>query len=199
MDREQEETEIIYLVKKNRLVSLIGTGGIGKSRLSIQVAFALLNNFPDGTWLVELAPLSDPALVPQAIVTTLGLIEQANRPPQTILTDFLQEKKLLLILDNCEHLIQACAQLAEDLLRACPDLHILATSREALSIAGETIYLVPSLTTPDPSHSTLDALSQYEAVQLFLERAQSAMRDFSLIQDNAPAIAQVCHHLDGIP
>jgi predicted ATPase/DNA-binding SARP family transcriptional activator/uncharacterized protein HemY len=197
--REQELNEIINLIAKNRLVTLTGAGGIGKSRLSIQVAFALVNNFPNGTWLVELAPLSDPALVLQAIVTTLGLIEQANRPLQTILTDFLQEKKSLLILDNCEHLIQACAQLAETLLRACPDLHILATSREALGVAGEAVYLVPSLTTPDPLKSTLDSLSEYEAVQLFLERAQSAMRDFSLTKENAQAIAQVCHHLDGIP
>jgi predicted ATPase/DNA-binding SARP family transcriptional activator len=197
--REKEQDEIVNLAKKNRLISLVGTGGIGKSRLSIQAGFALLNEFPNGTWLIELAPLSDPALVAQAIVNTLGLLEQAGRSHLSILTDFLQNKRTLLILDNCEHLIQACAELAETLLRACPELHILATSREALSIAGEAVYLVPSLTTPDPLKSTLGTLSQYEAVQLFLERAQSAVRDFSLTQGNAHAIAQVCHHLDGIP
>lgn len=197
--REKEQRQITDLIANDRLVTLTGAGGIGKTRLSIQAAYALLNNFPNGTWLVELAPLSDPALVPQVIVTTLGLIEHANRPPQTILTAFLQAKKLLLVLDNCEHLIQACAQLAETLLQACPDLHILATSREALSIAGETLYRVPSLTTPDPMHVTVDTLSNYESVQLFVERAQSALADFTLTQENAPAIAQVCHHLDGIP
>jgi predicted ATPase/DNA-binding SARP family transcriptional activator/Tfp pilus assembly protein PilF len=197
--REKELIEITNLVVNNRLVTLTGAGGIGKTRLSIQVGFALLNDFPNGTWLVELAPLSDPTLVPQAIVTTLGLIEQAGRPPLMILTDFLQDKHALLILDNCEHLIQACAQLAETLLSACPDLHVLATSREALSIAGEAIYLVPSLTTPDTSHTDVDTLLQYEAVQLFVERAQSAKRDFSLDQENAYAIAQICYQLDGIP
>jgi predicted ATPase/class 3 adenylate cyclase/DNA-binding XRE family transcriptional regulator len=197
--RKKEQNEIINLIAKNRLVTLVGAGGIGKSRLSIQAGFALLNDFPNGTWLVELAPLSDSVLVSQVIITTLGLIEQTNRPPHTILTDFLQAKKSLLILDNCEHLIQACAQLAETLLHACPDLHILATSREALGIAGETVYLVPSLTTPDPRHLTVDTLSTYESVQLFVERAQSALAGFTLTQENASAVAQVCHHLDGIP
>lgn len=197
--REKEQDEITNLLKKNRLVTLTGAGGIGKTRLSIQAASTLLNNFPNGSWLVELAPLSDPALMPQTIVNTLGLLEQAGRSYLNILTGFLHEKRALLILDNCEHLIQACAALAETLLQACPDLHILPTSREALSIAGETVYLVPSLTTPDPLHSTLDTLAQYEAAQLFLDRAQSVVRDFSLTQDNAHAIAQVCYHLDGIP
>ena len=197
--REKERSEIAKLITKNRLVTLSGAGGIGKTRLSIQVASGLLNDFPNGIWLIELAPLSDPVLIPQAIVTTLGLIEQANRPPQTMLTDFLQAKKSLLILDNCEHLIQVCAQLTDSLLRSCPDLQILATSREALGIPGESVYLVPSLTTPVPLHLSLETLSQYEAVQLFVERAQSALRDFSLTQENAHAIAQVCRQLDGIP
>ncbi|HKZ78147.1 MAG TPA: tetratricopeptide repeat protein, partial [Pyrinomonadaceae bacterium] len=199
ISREREQDEIISLIGKNRLVTLMGVGGIGKSRLSIQTASALLNDYPNGTWLVELAPLSDPALVPQTIASTLGLIEQAGRSPLMILTDFLQAKRVLLVLDNCEHLIQACAQLAEALLHACPDLHILATSREALGIAGETLYLVPPLTTPDPLHTTLETLPHYEAVQLFVERAQSSLKGFTLIHENAPAIAQVCHRLDGIP
>jgi predicted ATPase len=197
--REKEQDEIIHLMAKSRLVTLAGVGGIGKSRLSIQTASASLNDFPDGTWLVELAPLADPALVPQAIVNTLGLVEQANRTPQIILTDFLKAKKALIIFDNCEHLIQACAELVEALLRLCPDLHILATSREALGITGETVYLVPSLTTPDPLKSTLDILLQYEAVRLFVERSQATIHDFALTKANASAIAQICHHLDGIP
>jgi len=197
--REKEQKEIADLIATHRLVTLTGAGGIGKSRLSIQVASALLHDFPDGIWLVEFAPLSDPMLVPQVVITTLGLIEQTGLSPVNILTDFLQGKRTLLILDNCEHLIHACAQLAETLLHACPDLHILATSREALSIAGETLYRVPSLTTPDPIHVTVDTLSNYESIQLFVERAQSTLAGFILTEKNAPAIAQVCRDLDGIP
>ena len=197
--REKELDEITKLIAKNRLITLNGSGGIGKTRLSLEAAQEVLNTFPDGVWFIELAPLSDPALVPQATVSTLGLIDQAGRSALNVLTDFLQTKRALLILDNCEHLIQACAQLAETLLHACADLHILATSREALGIAGEAVYLVPSLTTPDPLKSTLDTLPEYEAAQLFVERAQSALVSFKLTYENAPAIAQVCHQLDGIP
>jgi predicted ATPase/class 3 adenylate cyclase len=197
--RKKEIRQIKKLLEQYRLVTLTGSGGIGKTRLSIQVASELLNNYPDGAWLVELAPVTDPTLVPQAIVTTLGLIDQAGRPPLTVLTDFLQDKQALLILDNCEHLIQACAQLAEALLHACPDLHALTSSREALGISGEMLYHVPSLITPEPLNIAFDILPQYEAVQLFVERARAAMHDFSLAQENALAIAQVCHHLDGIP
>ena len=197
--RAKELDEINDLVKKNRLVSLVGTGGIGKSRLSIQAGFALLDDFPNGTWLVELAPNSDPSLVPRVILTTLGLIEQAGRSPLEILIDFLRSKQAMLILDNCEHLIKVCAQLAQDLLYSCPDLHILATSREALGIPGETLYLVPPLTTPDPLHTTLDTLPHYEAAQLFIERARSASAGFELTEENLSAITQICYHLDGIP
>ena len=197
--REKEKDEIVHLIGKSRLVTLTGVGGIGKSRLSVQTASTLLNDFPDGIWLIELAPISDPALVPQTVVNTLGLIEQANRTPQVILTDFLKTKKALLVLDNCEHLIQACAQLAEALLQSCSNLHILATSREVLGISGETVYRVPTLTTPNLQYSALESLSQYEAVQLFIERTQATIHDFSLTQANASAISQICHHLDGIP
>jgi predicted ATPase/DNA-binding SARP family transcriptional activator len=197
--REKELIEITNLVVNNRLVTLTGAGGIGKTRLSIQVGFALLNDFPNGMWLVELAPLSDPELVPQAVLTALGLIEQSGRSLLEILTDFLRSKRALLILDNCEHLIQACAQLAQDTLHSCPDLHILATSREALGIPGETLYLVPTLTTPDPLYTTFETLAQYEAAQLFIERAQSAVASFQLTEENLAAITQICYHLDGIP
>ena len=197
--REKEQAEIRSLVEENRLVTLSGAGGIGKTRLSLETSYELLQAFPDGVWFIELAPLSDPALLSQVMVNTLGLLDQANRSPQAILTDFLQGKHSLLILDNCEHLIQACAQLAETLLHFCPKLHILATSRETLSITGETVYLVPTLTSPALLNPTLDALSQYEAVQLFVERTQSTTHDFSLTPDNAAAIAHICHHLDGIP
>ena len=197
--REKEQAEIRSFIEEHRLVTLSGAGGIGKTRLSLETAREMLHTFPDGIWFIELAPISDPALVPQVIINTLGLIDQANRFPQTILTDFLQSKHALLVLDNCEHLIQACAQLAETLLRTCPDLHILATSREALSITGERLYLVSTLTTPDSIDTPLDTLSESEAVQLFLERAGSTWTGFALTQENAPAIAQICRQLDGIP
>jgi predicted ATPase/DNA-binding SARP family transcriptional activator len=197
--REKELQEIGELVHNHRLVTLTGAGGIGKTRLSIQTASTLLKEFHRGTWLVELAPLSDPALVPQAIITALGLIEQAGCTPVTSLTDFLREKRALLVLDNCEHVVQSCAQLAETLLRACPDLHIITTSREALGIAGETLYLVPPLSTPDPLHTKLEELPGYEAVQLFVERAQATLPSFAMTPENASAIVLICDHLDGIP
>jgi predicted ATPase/DNA-binding XRE family transcriptional regulator/uncharacterized protein HemY len=198
--REKELDEIVHLVAKNRLVTLAGAGGIGKTRLSLKAAQELLNAFPDGVWFIELAPLSDPALVPQAMVSTLGLIDQAGRSALSILSDFLQTKQALLILDNCEHLIQTCAQLAETLLHTCPDLHVLATSREALGVPGEITFSVPALSVPEIEQSfVIETLTKYEAVQLFSERARAALPGFVLTQDNVPAIAQVCHQLDGIP
>lgn len=183
----------------DKLLTLTGAGGSGKTRLALQVAYAALDAFPDGVWFIELAPLTDPELVLQTLLTTLGLREQAGRSTLTIVSDFLQPKQALLLLDNCEHLIQACAQLVETLLRACPTLHILTTSREALSVAGETLYLVPTLTTPAPEQVGLTILHQYEAVRLFVERAQTALPGFALTVDNEPAVAQVCRQLDGIP
>lgn len=197
--REKEKAELIDLITKYRLATLVGAGGIGKTRLSLEVAQEVLDAFSDGLWFIELAPLSEPASVPQVIINTLGLIGQTNLPPRTILTDFLQGKKTLLIFDNCEHLIQACAQLAEELLNTCPDLHILATSREGLGINGETQYIVPTLSCPDPLDATLESLSTFEAVQLFFNRAQMALPGFTMTPENASAIAQVCQRLDGIP
>ena len=182
-----------------RLVTLTGAGGSGKTRLALQVAAELRDAFPDGVWFIQLAPLSNPTLVPQSVVMTLGLHEEANRSTLVIVSDFLHPKRALLILDNCEHLIQACAQLAETLLHACPTLHILATSREALRVAGETLHLVPTLTTPDPTQADLPTLPQYEAVRLFVDRAQTALPGFALTNSNTLAVATVCHQLDGIP
>ena len=182
-----------------RLLTLTGAGGSGKTRLALEVAATLREIFPDGVWFIEFAPLTDPALVPQSLLTALGLNEQANRSALTIVADFLHPKRSLLILDNCEHLIKACAQLVETLRHNCASLHILATSREALSVPGETLYLVPTLTTPDLAKADLETLPQYEAVQLFVERAQTALPGFKLTSDNVLAVAQVCHQLDGIP
>jgi predicted ATPase/DNA-binding XRE family transcriptional regulator len=198
--RNKELEEIKSFIIRNRLVTLAGLGGIGKTRLSLETARKMADTFPDGIWFVELAPVLEPALVPQVMINTLGLIEQANRSPQTILVDFLRDKKSFLILDNCEHVIQACAQLAETLLQACPDLKILATSREPLGIPGELTFNVAPLSIPDIGQPfAADHLADYEAVRLFLERAQTVLPDFKLTIHNAFAISQVCQHLDGIP
>ncbi len=200
--REKEiETvnDLITSHNRGRLITLTGAGGSGKTRLALEVVVRLRDVFPEGIWFTDFAPLNDPALVLQSLLTTLGLSEQAGRSTLDIVSDFLQPKRALLLFDNCEHLIQACAELAEILLRSCRTLHILATSREALSVAGERLYLVPTLTTPDPAKADLDALPKYEAVRLFVERAQTVLPGFRLTKENTLAVAQVCHQLDGIP
>ena len=188
-------------LKAARLVTLTGTGGAGKSRLAIQVAADALDDFPDGTWLIELAPLSDPELVPQAVAGVLGLGEEPDRRLLDTLTDALRPKALLLVLDNCEHLVDACARLAETLLRACPKLRILATSREALDIPGESALPLSSLGLPPgpPLPPADDLLALSASVRLFVERATSAQPTFRFSNGNAPAVTQVCARLDGIP
>jgi predicted ATPase/class 3 adenylate cyclase/Tfp pilus assembly protein PilF len=196
--REKELARVQEKLAESRLVTLTGSGGVGKTRLSIQAAHDCLSDYRHGAWLIELAPLADPALVPQAIVTTFGLQEDVARSTLTVLTDYLREKTLLLVLDNCEHVIDACAQLAEQLLLHCPTLHILASSREALGIDGEVALRVPSLSLPLTGKTTPEALSESEAAQLFVERATAALPGFEVTEANASAIAQVCRRLDGI-
>ncbi len=198
--REKEMAEVRRLLNEKRLVTITGPGGTGKTRLSIQAAAELLDAFPNGVWLVELAPLADPALVPQAVASALEVREQPRRSLQDVLIDYLREKSLLLLLDNCEHLIEACAALAEALLQACPGLKILASSREALGIPGEAPFRLPSLSIPDArSQPSIQALLQYEAVRLFSERAVTALPTFTITDTNASALAQICRRLDGIP
>jgi non-specific serine/threonine protein kinase len=183
-----------------RLVTLTGPGGAGKSRLALQTAAELLDAFPNGVWLVELAPQAAPALVPETVIAALGLQNQSGDSTLTFLADYLRDKKGLLILDNCEHVIAASAQLADILLRGCPQVQLLATSREALGLAGERPFRVPSLAAPDPRHlPPLEALSHYEAIRLFVERAATALPGFVLTEANAAAVAQICLRLDGIP
>lgn len=182
-----------------RLLTLTGAGGSGKTRLSLQVAAEVIEEFEKGAWFVELAPIADASLAPNAVMSALELREDAGRAPLDALTDFLRAKKLLLILDNCEHLIDACAQLAHHLLKQCPNLKVLATSREALGVAGEVTYQVPPLGLPDLRTLTPVSLSQYDAVKLFIERAVSVQPNFTITNANAPAIAQICFRLDGIP
>jgi non-specific serine/threonine protein kinase len=196
----QEIAEVSRLLARTRLLTLTGAGGCGKTRLALAVAEAQLAAYPDGVWLVELASLTDAALVPQAVATTLGVREEPQHSLTATLLEALHSRDMLLLLDNCEHLIDACAQLATTLLGACPQLHILATSREALGIAGETTCPVPSLALPDIQQSPrLEELVQVEAVRLFVERALATLPTFTLVEANAATVAHLCRRLDGIP
>jgi predicted ATPase/class 3 adenylate cyclase len=197
--RERELKEAKERLASARLLTLIGPGGTGKTRLGLQLAADLLPSYEDGVWVAELAPLSDPALVLQTVATVFGVREQQGMPVQELLIDFLRDKQVLLMVDNCEHLIETCAQLIEDLLRSCGSLKIIASSREALGIQGETVYRVPSLSVPKDAGSTALELAHSESVQLFVERAAAANPGFSLNDQNASAVAQIVRRLDGIP
>ncbi len=198
--REKELTAVEALVRKNRLVTFTGSGGTGKTRLSLQAAADLLADFEDGAWLVELAPLTEPELVPQTVAAALRVREEPGRSLSETLVSHLKDKHLLLLLDNCEHLLDAAARLVDSLGRSCPKVHVIATSREPLAIQGEQVYRVPSLSTPDPKKKeSLEVLNQYEAVRLFIDRAVLAQPAFQVTNENAPAVAQICHRLDGIP
>ncbi len=198
--REREKAEVRRLLSTTRCLTLTGSGGAGKTRLALQVAAEALEEFPDGVWFVELAALSDSSLVPKAVASSLGMPEQPGRMLIEALADYLRGESALVILDNCEHLVAACAQLADALMRTCPSLRILATSREALGVTGETTWRVPSLSLPDPqSLPPLNRFTEYEAVRLFIDRAVSSAPQFAVTSRNAPAVAQVCHRLDGIP
>ena len=198
--REQQLARLIQLLGSNRLVTLTGTGGCGKTRLALEAASQMLGNFADGVWLVDFAPLPDPSLVPNTVLTAIGVCEEPGSTPLDTLVNALQSKSMLLVLDNCEHLITACAVLAERLLQACPYLHILATSRESLDIPGEVPYQVPSLALPDPQVLTsITALEQNESVRLFIDRATLVQPTFHLTPQNAAIVVQICEYLDGIP
>ena len=198
--REREIAEVCRLLQRTRLLTLTGAGGCGKSRLALEVARARLGDFPGGVWIVEFAALSDAGLVPHAVAAALGVTEHAGRTVTDTLGGVLRDKTLLLMLDNCEHLLSACARLAGALLPECPGLHILATSREPLGVPGETIWRVPSLAVPAPLHlPPHDRLTLSEAVRLFVDRAGAVRPGFRVTGDNARAVAQICHRLDGIP
>lgn len=196
--REQQQKEIIELIAQHRLVTLTGSGGIGKTRTSLSVGKHILDEYANGVWLIELAALSDPALVPQTVASAFGLGAQSDVSHTQVLVTFLRAKTMLLILDNCEHLLDAAAALADTLLKHCPQVKILATSREALGILGEIRYRLPSLGLPD-IQQTLERFRAYESVRLFEERARLAQPDFTLTLENAAAITQICSRLDGIP
>lgn len=198
--REREIAEIKRLLSQARLLTLTGTGGCGKTRLALRVAAGAAQSCPDGVWLVQLAPLADSSLLPRAVAAAVGVRGTAGRPLVDTLADALAPRRLLLVLDNCEHLIAACARLAETLLLGCPHLRILATSREPLHIPGEITWRVPSLALPTGGPlASPQSLAQVEAVALFVERARARQPGFALTAQTAPAVAAICRDLEGLP
>ena len=198
--RERELAQGRDLLSRTRLLTLLGVGGLGKSRLSLQIAAEVLEEYPDGVWLVELAPIADERLVPLSVASALGVKEDAGGPVQDALVKHVADRHLLIILDNCEHLISACAHLTKALLQAAAQVRILATSREPLRIAGETTLQLPTLSVPDSGTTpALSELREIDAIRLFLDRAAAADPAFHLDEHNAAAVTEICRRLDGIP
>lgn len=198
--RETEIARVRGMLAESRLVTLAGTGGCGKTRLSLQVAAEVLETYPDGVYFAELAPVADGARIAQVVAAAASVREEGGTSVTDTLIHALHDCKVLLILDNCEHLVADCARLTDILLRACPRLTILASSREPLAIHGETVCRVPSLSLPEPDETTTaQTVSQYEAVRLFVERASAALPSFAVTDQSATAVAQICYRLDGIP
>ncbi len=198
--REREQEEVKAALKKARLLTLSGIGGMGKTRLSLQVAADVINDYSDGVWFVELAPITDSNLVPQAVASVLGVKEEAGRLVGEALVAYVRDRQLLLVLDNCEHLVSACAELVKQLLQAGPQVKILASSREPFNIAGESIYTVPPLSLPKPEGKiSAETIMQFEAVHLFIERATAVKASFRHSDQFMPAIVEICQRLDGIP
>jgi predicted ATPase/transcriptional regulator with XRE-family HTH domain len=198
--RERELESVRRLVASSRLVTLVGTGGVGKTRLALEVVRALVPDYPGEVYVVELAPLADPALVGQAVAAALNVEDRGGRSAVELLISVLRDRRVLLVLDNCEHLIRACGELVRALLSACPELRILATSREPLRLAGEWRWRVPSLSVPDTSTSPVpEQLRASEAVRLFVERAQAVRPDFEETEDDMQLVGDICRRLDGIP
>lgn len=197
--REREQREIIHLLQNKRMVSLVGAGGIGKTSLSVQIARKLLRDFSQGVWFIALDSLFDPALIASTVASVFGIREGRDRQIQERLIDSLRPKHALLVLDNCEHLLEGCAQLIIALLTNCPNIKVLATSREALGIPGEAVYTILSLPLPEGEHDSFEQLSEFESVQLFAERAGLALPSFRLTDQNIRAIVHICRKVDGIP
>lgn len=198
--REKELAKIRNLLSSHRLVTLTGAGGVGKTRIALRVASQVLDACADGVWLVELAALWDADLVPQVVGGVLGLPEQPGKSVTQTLTEYLQSRRLLLVIDNAEHLIRACAQFVDAVMQQCPQVEILVTSRERLGVPGEVTYRVPSLSMPNPRCDiTSEGRSRYDSVQLFVDRAQLLRPQFAVTDQNAPTLACICNRLDGIP
>jgi predicted ATPase/class 3 adenylate cyclase len=199
--RDRERAEIRALLAQSRLLTLLGPGGIGKTRLVVQVAAELMSDYPDGVWFVDLAPVSDARMVVQTVASTLGVKEEAGRSLTEVLLRYAVDRNMLLILDNCEHLIGACAGLARLLLQGARGIHILASSRENLHLAAEQVYPVPGLAVPGPELASLPAerARDFEAVALFCERASAAQPSFQLSERNVRTVIEICRNVDGLP
>ena len=198
--RDPEMAEVGTLLTTSRLVTLAGAAGCGKTRLALQVAAEKIDEFEDGAWFVDLAPVTDPALVPHTTADAIGVKEEPRRSILETLIEYVRKRRILLLLDNCEHVLSACTDLAADLLKSCPNLVIMTTSREPLGVPGETSWRVPSLPIPDAAHSrTLDELTQFDSARLFLDRALARSPDLQLDTNEAAAVGQICRRLDGIP
>ena len=197
--RETELADVQRLLTMSRLLTLTGAPGVGKTRLALEVGARLVDDYADGVCFVALAPVIDPTLVPNAVASALGVTDQSSQGIEVVLAEHLRTRQLLLILDNCEHVALRSATLVYHLLQTCPHLSILATSRESLATDGEVTWTVPSLTRPGPADPTyIDQLSQYESVRLFADRAAAVQPGFALNEQNAPAVAGICHRLEGI-
>jgi len=198
--RERDQFEIKRLLETARLITLMGPGGVGKSRLAMEVARAVASNFEDGIRLIELAPLVDARMVPPAVAAAFGVREQPGRPLLATLADMLRLRQVLIVLDNCEQVLSGCTELVLELLRSCSELRFLTTSRLRLGVAGEYAWPVPPLSVPDPvvNHDP-DLIGRSEAVQLFVQRARAVAPGFTLSSQTAPAVAEMCRRLDGLP
>jgi predicted ATPase/DNA-binding SARP family transcriptional activator len=198
--RENEIDQILNLLKVNRLLTLTGPGGVGKTRLAIKCANKVLSSFSDGVWWVDLVNLNSPSLVPQAIAKVINLHEVPDQTLNQSLIEHFRSKQALIVLNNCEHLVSACAQLSDQLLSSCADLKILTTSREALNVLGETIWQVPPLTLPDgQTKLDLESLNEFESIRLFEDRSLAVQPAFELNDKNAVVVLKICRRLDGMP
>jgi predicted ATPase/DNA-binding winged helix-turn-helix (wHTH) protein len=197
--REAELADLAALMSIHRLVTLVGAGGSGKTRLALGLGANLQGRFPDGVWLAELAPLAKPELLGETVAALFNVSLQGDRPAAKVIADFLGRRRLLLILDNCEHMIFAAAKFTEVVLAACPNISVLATSREALAVPGEHVYETPLLSVPPPGNVTAVQALEYSAVELFVARASSTLGRFTLTDSTAEMVADICRKLDGMP
>jgi len=198
--REKEMEEVRDLFQKSRLITLTGAGGCGKTRLAREIAFTLIEEYKDGVWFVNLSPITNPDFIAKSIAEVLSIMEEPDKPIIETLINNIKDKSLLILLDNCEHLIQECAEIVNKLFQSVEGIRILATSREALNIYGEVIWMIPSLSFPAPgSRVLIDETDRYESIKLFTDRAALGKPGFKVNTQNVSVVAQICSRMEGIP